>query len=101
MEIGRKQNARNLEMLSWQQARRTLFLALSVWFIHRQASSGVQKRGYFIVESVLIFDVGEVCGVELGITRARNLIREKAPIRRRCSRIVRSGSHQDWYVNPA
>ncbi len=76
-------------------------LVLALAFIHRQASSGIQKRGNFSVESALIFDIGEVRGVELSITRTRNLIREKVPVRRRRRRIVRAGDHQDWYANLA
>src|SRR6267154_6557662 len=38
-------------------------------------------------------------GVEFSILRTLNLIREKAPVRRRCSRIVRAGDHQRRYVN--
>ena len=77
----------------------SLLVALAL--IHRPASSGVQKRGNFIVESVLLFDIGEVRSVELNISRTWNLICEKASVRGRRGRIVRTGDHQRWYANPA
>ena len=68
-------------------------LLIALAFIHQQASSGVQKRCYFSIEPVLIFDIGKVRGVEFSISRTRNLMSEKTPVRRRCSRIVRAGDH--------
>ena len=68
-------------------------LLMALAFIHQQASSGVQKRRYFSIEPVLFFDIGKVRGVELSISRTLNVIREKAPVRRRCSRIVSAGDH--------
>src|SRR5207302_4401072 len=59
----------------------------------------VQKRCYFSVEPVLIFDIRKVRGVEFSISRTRNLMSEKAPVRRRCSRIVSAGDHQRRYMN--
>ena len=72
---------------------------MALALIHQQASSGVQKRCYFSVEPVLIFDIRKVRGVEFSISRTRNLMSEKLPVRRRCSRIVRAGDHQRRYVN--
>ena len=53
---------------------------MALALIHQQASSGVQKRCYFSIEPVLIFDIGKVRGVELSISRTRNVIREKGHI---------------------
>ena len=72
---------------------------MALAFIHQQASSGVQKRCYFSIEPVLIFDIGKVRGVEFSISRTLDVIREKAPVRRWCSRIVSAGDHQRRYVN--
>src|SRR6266550_3232508 len=79
-------------------ARRT-FILIALAFVHWQATSGVQKRRYFSVEPVLIFDIGKMRGVEFSIPRTRNLMSEKAPVRGRSSRIVRTGDHQRRYVN--
>jgi len=61
----------------------------------------VQKRGNFNVESVLIFDIGEVRGVKFNIARTWNLLCEKASVGGGRSRIVRSRNHKRRYANPA
>src|SRR6267378_4137342 len=66
----------------------------------------LDRRGTVVFECKVNKDgkvrpFGVVRGVEFSIARTQNLTREKAPVRRRCSRIVRSGDHQDWCVNPA
>ena len=66
-----------------------------------QVSSGVQKRGQFIVEPILVLDVGEVRGVQFSVSRARNLLCQEATVGRGSGWIVDSSDHQSWCANPA
>src|SRR6266446_3987815 len=77
----------------------SLFVALA--FVHRQASLGVQKRGEFRVEPVLIFDIGEMRGIELYISRTWDVICKEASVRRRRSGIIGAGDHQSWHADAA
>src|SRR5260370_33010973 len=65
----------------------------------RLSSSGVQKRGKLSVESFLIFDVGEMRSVQLGISSAWNVLSKKTSVRRGCRGIVRSRNHKSGFAN--
>ncbi len=67
----------------------------------RLSSSGVQKRGKLSVESFLIFDVGKMRGVQLGISSAWNVLSKKTSVRRGCRGIMRSRNHKSGFANLA
>ena len=56
---------------------------------HLQGTKELRAR-----EARGIFDVRNVCGMQLGVVSAWNMIREKMAIGRRRGRVVSSGNHQ-------